>query len=204
LLKGDELYDINADPGQRRNVAGDHPDVVDKLRADYDRWWAGAAESHDKLPEIVLGSDRQNPTTLTCYHWNNDTGQQRDMPWAHAHIVAGPLQNGYWWVKVNRAGMYRFTLRRWPVESGLAINATCDAVPAEKSWHPLEPGNLVATKSRLKIQDVDETQPVTAGVQAVTFTVRLRVGSTRLQTWLLDDRGNSQGAYYVQVERLAR
>jgi arylsulfatase A-like enzyme len=204
LVGGEELYDIDADPGQKHNVAGEHPNVVDELRADYRRWWASVAESHDKIPEIVLGSDRQNPTLLTCYYWNNDTGQQRDMPWAHAHIVAGPLQNGYWWVKVDRAGTYRFTLRRWPVESGLAINATCDAVPAEKSWHPLQPGSLTATKARLKIQEVDETRPIAEDARTVTFTVPLRAGSTRLQTWLTDDRGNSRGAYYVQVERLAQ
>jgi len=203
LVDGQELYDIDADPGQRRDIAGDYPDVVAKLRGEYERWWADVSENHNEVPEIVLGSDRQNPTTLTCYHWNNDTGQQRDMPWAHAHVVAGPLQNGYWWVKVDRAGQYRFTLRRWPTESRLAINATSDAVPAEESWHPLEPGSLVATKARLKIQDIDVTLPVSEGAQAVTFTVSLLAGSTLLQTWFMDDQRASRGAYYVQVERVA-
>ena len=56
---------------------------------------------------------------------------------------------------------------------------------------------------RLKIQDVDTTLPIAEGAQAVTFTVSLLAGSTRLQTWFMDDRGNSRGAYYVEVEWLA-
>lgn len=37
--KGWELYDVAADPGERRNVAADLPAVVQKLEAAYDRWW---------------------------------------------------------------------------------------------------------------------------------------------------------------------
>ena len=34
-----ELFDIIADPDERTNLAGKHPDVVARLRADLDRWW---------------------------------------------------------------------------------------------------------------------------------------------------------------------
>ena len=29
------------DPGQTTNVIEDHPDVVERMRATYDRWWRG-------------------------------------------------------------------------------------------------------------------------------------------------------------------
>ena len=35
-----ELYDIEADPGEDRNLADTHPEVVAKLAAAYDAWWA--------------------------------------------------------------------------------------------------------------------------------------------------------------------
>jgi arylsulfatase len=35
-----ELYDLKADPGETRNVANEHPEVVASLRADYDAWWS--------------------------------------------------------------------------------------------------------------------------------------------------------------------
>jgi arylsulfatase len=34
-----ELYDMKADPAQKKNVIGDHPKIVAKMRAAYDKWW---------------------------------------------------------------------------------------------------------------------------------------------------------------------
>jgi arylsulfatase len=39
LVDNQELYDLQADPGETRNVISEHDDVVAKLRASYDRWW---------------------------------------------------------------------------------------------------------------------------------------------------------------------
>jgi arylsulfatase len=34
-----QLFDVKADPGEKTNVANQHPDVVKKLDAAYDKWW---------------------------------------------------------------------------------------------------------------------------------------------------------------------
>ena len=39
LINNEELYDLAADPGEKTNVIGDHPEVVAKLGAAYDQWW---------------------------------------------------------------------------------------------------------------------------------------------------------------------
>src|SRR5207237_361990 len=39
LVKGDELYDLRADPGQKTNVAAQNADVLNRMRNHYDRWW---------------------------------------------------------------------------------------------------------------------------------------------------------------------
>ena len=39
LVHGKELYDLRSDPGQKRNLAAQHPDVVAKTRAHYQQWW---------------------------------------------------------------------------------------------------------------------------------------------------------------------
>jgi arylsulfatase A-like enzyme len=39
LVNNEELYDLRRDPGEKHNVIADHPDVVRKLRAAYDKWW---------------------------------------------------------------------------------------------------------------------------------------------------------------------
>ena len=41
------LFDLAADPGERINVAADHPEVVARLSAAYDQWWA------DVQPRLV-------------------------------------------------------------------------------------------------------------------------------------------------------
>ncbi|MFN4257976.1 MAG: arylsulfatase [Gemmataceae bacterium] len=35
-----QLFDLKADPGQNNDVAGQHPDVIQKLETAYDQWWA--------------------------------------------------------------------------------------------------------------------------------------------------------------------
>jgi len=37
--RGWQLFDVKADPGERRDVAGQHPDVVERLEHAYDEWW---------------------------------------------------------------------------------------------------------------------------------------------------------------------
>jgi len=68
----------------------------------------------------------------------------------------------------------------------------------------IEGGKAIrATRARLKIGDVDETKPIEAGAKAAIFTVNLKAGKTRLETWFTDDEGGeSRGAYYVCVKRL--
>ncbi|MEO6786751.1 MAG: sulfatase-like hydrolase/transferase, partial [Chthoniobacteraceae bacterium] len=39
LVNNRELYDLATDPGEKTNVIEQHPDVVSKLRAAYDKWW---------------------------------------------------------------------------------------------------------------------------------------------------------------------
>ncbi len=51
---GWELHDIAADPGERVNVAAAHPDVVARLAAEYDRWWAGVQGD-------LVNEDRDGP-----------------------------------------------------------------------------------------------------------------------------------------------
>ena len=40
FVNNKELFDIAADPFEKTNVIDDHPDVVVRLRAAYDKWWA--------------------------------------------------------------------------------------------------------------------------------------------------------------------
>lgn len=39
LVNNNELYDLQSDPGESKNIIAEHPEVVASLRAAYDQWW---------------------------------------------------------------------------------------------------------------------------------------------------------------------
>jgi arylsulfatase B len=186
LIDGEQLYDMKADPGQQHDVADAHPDVVKKLRAAYERWWADISTRFHEDCAIPIGADEAPLARLTGHDWHGER-----VPWAQHTVRRAMKANGFWVIEVVRDGTYEISLRRWPIEVDQPINA---GMP--------EGDAINATVARLKIADMDVTSPVAQDATEVTFTVALRAGQTRLQTWLTDDSGVSRGAYYVYVRRL--
>jgi arylsulfatase len=54
LVNNRELYDLTTDPGETQNVIEQHPEVVAKLRAAYDRWW-------DEALPLMVNEDATGP-----------------------------------------------------------------------------------------------------------------------------------------------
>ena len=189
LVRGAMLFDVHADPGQRNDIAASHPEVVQRLAAAHDRHWAEVSSAYDDYCRIVLGNDAENPARLTAFDWHSAT------PWHQPSIMQGLAENGFWAVQVARDGDYEVALRRWPQE----VNAPITAVLPRA-----RPGVAVrATQARLKIADIELTQPVSAEACEVVFRVKLKAGPAMLQTWLEDENsGQSRGAYYLSVRRL--
>jgi len=188
LVNGRELYDMTADPGQKKNVAAGNPKVVARLRAEYEKWWAGVWRRGSEYCNIVLGSDRENPSRLTSHDWHTGGGP---VPWNQQAVRSGVKANGFWAVQVERDGEYEFALRRWPKVVDKPITA---AIPGGKA--------IRATKARIKIAGADETKPIGRGDTAAVFRLKLKAGPTKLQTWFLDGKGKGRGAYFVYVKRL--
>ena len=97
LVNGKALYDIKADPGQKKNVAGENPQVVEKLRKAYDAWWEGLSKRFDEYCEIIIGSPKENPSRITCHDWHG-----RGVPWNQGAVRGGAKANGFWAVEVAR------------------------------------------------------------------------------------------------------
>ncbi|HUW20837.1 MAG TPA: arylsulfatase [Sedimentisphaerales bacterium] len=185
LVNGEELYDMKADPGQRDNVKDKYPEVFAKLRNDYESWWADVSERFLEYCGIIIGSDKENPAKLTSHDWH-DHG-----PWNQDQVRQGEKRNGFWAVEVARDGEYEIALRRWPLEVDAPITAAIADGQA-----------ISASTARLRIADFDRTRPIPRDAAAVTFKLKLKAGNTRLQTWFIDDNGESRGAYYVYAKRL--
>ena len=105
---------------------------------------------------------------------------------------------GYWDVDVERAGTYRFTLSRWHPASGAALDAALSSPIRPK------PGKAVPiAKARLRIGGEAVSAETVPGQKEVRFTVKLKAGKTRLETWFLGKDGAALcSAYYTKVERI--
>jgi arylsulfatase A-like enzyme len=185
LVNGKELYDKKTDPGQRKDIADKHPDVVATLRTRYDNWWADTSKRFLEYCRIIIGSDEENPSVLTSHDWH------KHGPWNQIQIRKAQKQNSFWAVEVAGDGEYEIELRRWPREADAPITAAIEGGQA-----------ISATTARLKIAGFDQTKPIPNNAKAVTFQVKLKAGKGKLQTWFIDEDGQSRGAYYVYVKRL--
>ena len=211
LVGGKELYDMTADPGQRRDVAGDHADVVERLRGFYEQTWPGLSRRDGEFARPIIGSDRQAVTWLVGHDWMPTQGGN---PWdQRGHILPGLVSNGFWPVEIARDGTYEFTLRRWPQEVDAPITAPLPPQtegdltaggPAGPRPVRMGPGTAIrATRARLKVGDHDQAKAIPAGATAVAFAVELKAGPTRVETWFDDpSSGQSRGAYYVYARRV--
>ena len=63
LVGGKELYDVRTDPGQKTDIADKHPEIVERLRNDYEQWWADVSKRFGETCDIIVGSDHE-PETL--------------------------------------------------------------------------------------------------------------------------------------------
>jgi len=203
LVNGEELYDMNQDPGQQEDVAGNHPQVVQRLRKAYENWWEDISPRFEKYARIMVGAEQENPVHLTCHDWHTEDR----VPWNQNYIRQGLESNGSWMLQVSRPGTYEIGLRRWPVEVNRPITSpvpggtdlymsqpmVTDPVPAGKA--------IRATAARIRIADHDLTQEVPVDASVVRFRLTLEPGPVRLHTWFTAE-DESRGAYYVSVKRL--
>jgi arylsulfatase A-like enzyme len=204
FVRDSELYDIATDPAQEHDVAAGHSDVVKKMRDHYTQWWAKIEPTVNNLSAITIGSDAENLTKLSPSDWA-DTFLDRQ-----EQIRTGDNTNGPWNIDVERAGQYEFTLRRWPVESGLALSAGDPARVLEQNGNSaagggqgaMPPGKaLQIARARVKVGDIEQAADVKPTDQAAVFTLSLPAGRTQLQTWFYGPKGGELcGAYYVYVQ----
>jgi hypothetical protein len=196
LLEATALYDLDSDPAQEQNIINQQPEIARHMQQALDAWWGEVEPVANQVQRIIIGSDEENPMMLSACEWRDVfVDQQRQ-------VRIGERKNSYWHLQVDRAGTYRFELRRWPRESRLHLTEACPATQLTDGY--LEAGfALPITQARLLIERQQHTQAVEPGDEAVVFTVPLQAGPTLLHTWFDDERKQPiGGAYYVYVSRL--
>ncbi len=195
LINGTELYDIQADPGQQRDVADGHPGVVAELREHYEAWWKLVSERFDEDCPIVIGTQNEPVTCITTHDWHGEAHA-----WSQGMIRRGMECNGYWAIEIPEDGAYSFELRRWPYAEDRAIT---DGIPGEHIDLYNGGKALDLKKAQIRVGNQSATQAIAPDAKGVTFTFDLTAGQTRMHTEFADETGElSIGAYYVYVKRV--
>jgi arylsulfatase A-like enzyme len=90
-----KLFDMTGDPLELKNLADDHPDIVETMRGAYERWFKDVTSGRDysEPSRIHIGAPEVDPTILTWHDSRGDAiGQHFD-------------------IEADEAGSYRIALR---------------------------------------------------------------------------------------------
>ena len=194
LVKGVELYNITTDPGQRKNVAKDNPEILKAMLDHYEKWREEMTPLQKQINTISIGVPTEPETFLCSANW---IGSYAD---SWVNIRRHGRKNGYWDLQVEESADYLVEVYGWPKDAGVAFNERCQVTSAGKRMKQI--GRPVA-KVKLKVGDQELTKTVAADAEKAEFTITLTKGDkTRLQTFLSGAKGEDLGgSYFVYVTK---
>lgn len=187
-----QLYDLETDPGEQNNIARAHPEIVTKLRAEYEAWFHDVAKGIAPAVRNVLGSPHENPVKLTSQDLRGVRAARGPHTLA-AELQAErkePLGFGYWAVDVVRAARYRITMQ---FELVKVSDAVCP-------WSfPFKAGEAF-----LAIGEIEASRLLAEGDRSATFEITLQRGKYFLNASLTGQRtnGSEVSPFFVIVECL--
>jgi arylsulfatase A-like enzyme len=205
LVNGKELYDMGNDKIQSKNVIDQHPLVVEKLVLGYEKWWRSIMDEgpNERYAYIKVGAGKENPSRINAHDML--TGKHGSA-WHQNGATAAAQATGRWKIEFVEDGEYSISLRRFPRESGLAINA---AFPAQEKIVRLERAKIGSEKEDFEqayiyVANLEGTKIIEEGQEEVTFTGYVSAGKYDMEAQLIDSAKRVYPAYYVYIEKLPR
>ncbi len=207
LVNGRELYDLETDPRQTRDVAAGHPERVAVLRRGYEQWWDLVSAQCDRDIPFHIGADDEEVLLTTHDIRNEDT----NAAWNQGEVRRAHRVTGYWELDVRREGRYTFELRRWPREAGRPL---CDPIVGDDvavRWdcisdtarHLYTAGKAIDIRwARLELGGRVLQQEVAPGAHCATFELDLPAGPAHLLPSFHDEEPKALAPYYIHVRRL--
>jgi len=211
LVDNKELYDIKADPGQKNNLIEAHPEVVTKLREDFEKYWVKVSPNDREPTVTTIGHPTDTETFLSSADW-----YVNGAAWNHKWASAGKKPYGPWFVKAHQKGRYQFELRRWPQE----VNAPIAGIPkidkTVDAWDEKGPKKfmiyaqdkspfqaLPVKYMRLTIGDFSKTVAIDNTTTQSRFDLKLKEQQYEVTAEMLDaNQKTITGAYYVYVIKI--
>lgn len=205
LVNGKELYDMTNDKIQSKNVIDQHPLVVEKLALGYEKWWQSIMDEgpNERYAYIKVGAGKENPSRINAHDML--TGKHGSA-WHQNGATAAAQATGRWKIEFVADGEYSISLRRFPRESGLAINAV---FPAQEKIVELERAKIGSEKEDFEqayiyVANLEGTKIIEEGQEEVTFTGYVSAGKYDMEAQLIDSAKRVYPAYYVYIEKLSR
>ncbi|MEM6963876.1 MAG: arylsulfatase [Bacteroidota bacterium] len=197
LVNGNELYDIEEDRFQENNLATQFPEVVNKLLQENENFTQRAATeaAYQTFPVNVIGNKNQEEIKLTIQHAIGEDGGI----WKAEHVAAGMKnKNNTHAIKVETAGTYVISCRRWPKEcSGPVLG-----VPQENPKNGIyDYQSISPDKVRIQIANQIIEKEIAPEAESVDFEVQLEKGKTFLVNDFMEGK-DRYGIYYTYIKFL--
>lgn len=151
------LFNVEADPFEKADVAAEHPEEVERLTSLYDRWFDDVRDTRQFAPpRIILGTPHEDPAVLTRQNWRGPKAG------------AGKDADGHWLVEIPKETKFDVTLRFRAPGAKTSVQYSCgatsrvaDVAPDATSVvipgvvHPTGPAQLGATIAGAKPYGVE-------------------------------------------------
>ena len=203
LVDGKELYDIDKDLGQENNIISGHPEVAARLSVGYEKWWKSFVdeEVNERYAYIKVGSSKDNPSRISAH--DMIVGKYSGS-WHQNGAITGTRAGGKWKIEFVEDGEYSISLRRFPRESNLGINATFPAQEGAIEYDKTSPASVKSDfkEAFLYVANISKTLDIKANEDEVTFKGKIPAGKYDMEAQLIDEGGRVHPAYYVYVEKL--
>ena len=109
-----QLYDMQNDPGETRNVASEYPDTVTDLATAYERWFTDVTKTPIVRPAIPVGYAERPAAELPApeAYFTGDIGWYNRFGFAHDWLTGWTdIADTIWWeVDVVTTGRYEATI----------------------------------------------------------------------------------------------
>jgi len=200
LINGKELYYINNDREQRKNLASEYPKVVSQLQKEYVKWWDKTSFRANQYQYINIGD--LSTTMLLSHDLHNE---QNKLPaWNQTMVRRGERSTGYWTVEVSKKGLYLFQLMRWAPESGLGLLNSAPEGRLVPNGNFFPEGDALTIKgAKIMINSKEYLKKIEDNFthSSIDFQITLETGRYKISAEFADDKNTFFSAYYVTIKK---
>lgn len=150
MVNGKELYDLEADPGESKDLAAAEPRILASLKDDYESWFHRVATPRSfARPPVPVGYFEENPARIFAPQATLTGGARFQHRNGFAHDWVVDLGSASWDIDVHAAGEYEVALRCLAPKGASAEVVTAAgkleaAVPPAKNMKPIPLPDAVA------------------------------------------------------------